>query len=143
MFDNTLAGGNGKWCCDDATEDQPKNITVEFFEPVRLTHFTISSANDTPGRDPLAWQIQGSNDGVTFEPIFIQDSDESQWGSVRNQVNRYNLDVPAKPYTFIRFESTRTADPLHQLGEIEYFGEFGLGAPKIELIGTGTAPPPS
>lgn len=139
VFDNTLAGGNGKWCCDDATEDQPKNITVEFFEPVRLTHFTISSANDTPGRDPLAWQIQGSNDGVTFEPIFIQDSDESQWGGVRHQVNRYNLDVPAKPYTFIRFESTRTADPLHQLGEIEYFGEFGLGAPKIELIGTGTA----
>ena len=43
-----------------------------------------------PGRDPLAWQIQGSNDGVTFEPIFIQDSDESQWGGVRHQVNRYN-----------------------------------------------------
>jgi len=137
VFDNVLSPGNGKWCCDDATEEDPKFITVEFFEPVRLTHFTVSSANDTPARDPLTWSIQGSNDGVTFEPIFVHDDDISQW-EARHQVNKYTLDAPAKPYTFIRYESTRTADPLHQLGEIEYFGEFGLGAPKIELIGTGT-----
>ena len=139
VFDNTLAPGNGKWCCDDATEEAPKNITVEFFEPVRLTHFTVSSANDVPARDPQAWQIQGSNDGITFEPIFVHDDDESQWGTVRFQVNKYTLDVPAKPYTFIRFEATRTADPLFQLGEIEYFGLFGIGEPKIEILGTGTA----
>ncbi|MDB6136418.1 MAG: hypothetical protein JWM59_4661 [Verrucomicrobiales bacterium] len=139
VFDNQLAGGNGKWCCDDATEEAPKNITVEFFEPVRLTHFTVSSANDSPDRDPLTWQIQGSNDGETFEPIFVHDSDESQWGDVRHQVNKYTLTNPAKPYTFIRFECTRTSGTLYQVGEIEYFGEFGLGVPKIELIGTGTA----
>ena len=139
VFDNTLAPGNAKWCCDDATEEAPKNITVEFFEPVRLTHFTVSSANDVPARDPLTWQIQGSNDGITFDPIFVHDSDESQWGAERYQVNKYTLDVPALPYRFIRFEATRTADPLFQLGEIEYFGEFGTGEPKIELLGTGTA----
>lgn len=139
VFDNKLEGGNGKWCCDDATEEAPKNITVEFAEPVRLTYFTVSSANDTPDRDPLSWQIQGSNDGATFEPIFVQDNDESQWGDVRHQVNKYTLTSPAKPYTFIRWECTRTSGPLFQIAEIEYFGEFGLGAPKIELLGTGTA----
>jgi hypothetical protein len=139
VFDNQLAAGNGKWCCDDATDEAPKNITVEFFEPVRLTHFTISSANDSPDRDPLAWQIQGSNDGETFEPIFVHDSDESQWGDVRHQVNKYTLTNPAKPYTFIRWECTRTSGTLYQIAEIEYFGELGLGIPQIELIGTGTA----
>jgi hypothetical protein len=139
VFDNILGAGNAKWCCDDATEDAPKNITVEFFEPVRLTHFTVSSANDVPARDPQSWKIQGSNDGETFEDIFVHDDDESQWGTTRFQVNKYTLDLPAKPYTFIRFEATRTADPLFQIGEIEYFGEFGLGEPKIEILGTGAA----
>ena len=139
VFDNQLAGGNGKWCCNDATEEAPKNITVEFAEPLRLTHFTVSSANDTPDRDPLTWQIQGSNDGVAFEPIFVHDNDESQWGTMRHQVNKYTLDFPAKAYTFIRWECTRTAGTLYQLAEIEYFGEFGLGAPKVEILGTGAA----
>lgn len=139
VFDNQLGAGNGKWCCDDATEDAPKNITVEFAEPVRLTHFTVSSANDTPDRDPLTWQVQGSNDGENFEPIFVHDNDESQWGSVRHQVNKYTLTNPAKPYNFIRWECTRTSGTLFQVGEIEYFGEIGLGTPKIELLGTGTA----
>jgi len=138
VFDNKLGPSNDKWCCDDATEDDPKNITVEFFEPVRLTHFTVSSANDVPARDPQTWQIQGSNDGITFEPIFVHDDDVSQWEN-RLQVNKYTLDVPALPYTFIRFESTRTADPLHQIGEIEYFGLLGVGEPVIEILGTGAA----
>jgi len=139
VFDNKLEPGNGKWCCDDATEEAPKNITVEFFEPVRLTHFTVSSANDVPARDPQTWKIQGSNDGLTFTDIFVHDDDISQWGDVRYQVNKYTLDVPAAPYTFIRFECTRTADALYQVGEIEYFGLLGVGQPVIEILGTGTA----
>lgn len=139
VFDNKLEPGNGKWCCDDATEEAPKNITVEFLEPVRLTHFTVSSANDVPARDPQTWKIQGSNDGLTFTDIFVHDDDISQWGDVRYQVNKYTLDVPAAPYTFIRFECTRTADSLYQVGEIEYFGLLGIGEPVIQILGTGTA----
>ena len=139
VFDNILAGGNGKWCCNDATEEAPKNITVEFAQPYRLTHFTVSSANDVPDRDPLTWKIQGSNDGITFENIFTHDNDESQWTTVRFQVNKYTLTLPAKPYKFIRFEATRTAGALYQVGEIEYFGLAGLGVPKIEILGKGQA----
>jgi F5/8 type C domain len=139
VFDNKLGPGDDKWCCTDATVDSPRNITVEFFDPIRLTHFTMSSANDVPARDPQDWQIQGSNDGITFTPIFIQEGDESQWTTVRFQVNKYTLDVPSAPYTFIRYECTRTADPLHQIGEIEYFGLLGPGVPVITLLGQGTA----
>ncbi len=133
VFDNVLGGGNDKWCCDDATAEAPKNITVEFDQPIRLTHFTVSSANDVPGRDPTKWQIQGSNDGVNFLPIFIQDAPQALWTD-RLQVILFTLDAPSLPYSFIRYEATETPEPLHQLGEIEYFGEVGSGA---DLDGDG------
>ena len=139
MFDNVLAAGNGKWCCTDATVDSPRHITVEFADVIRLTHFTVSSANDVPARDPQTWSIQGSNDGTTFTDIFTHDDDESQWGQTRFQVNKYTLDVPSLRYKFIRYICYRTADALHQIGEIEYFGLPGPGTPTITLLGTDTA----
>lgn len=39
---------------------------MEFSVPVNLTHFTVTSGNDTPGCDPVDWAIQGSNDGVNY-----------------------------------------------------------------------------
>ena len=124
IFDNKLGGGADKWCCDDATPENPLNVTVEFDLPVSLTHFTISSANDVPERDPLRFQIQGSNDGATFSPIYVRDSDESLWTD-RLQVVKVTLTQPSPLYKFIRYEVTETAGPNHQLGEIEYFGTFG------------------
>src|SRR5690606_27642399 len=35
VFDNKLGPGDDKWCCDPA----PQELTVEFAEPVALTHF--------------------------------------------------------------------------------------------------------
>ena len=43
-----------------------------------LTHFTVSSANDVPARDPTVWEVQGSNDGENFTTIFAHDG-ESFW----------------------------------------------------------------
>lgn len=124
VFDNKVGGGNDKWCCDDATEAAPKNITVEFVAPVNLTHFTMTSGNDSPDRDPLYFQILGSNDGTTFEPIFTQHEDTSLWGDVRLQVNKFTLNEAVPAYKFIRYECTYTSGTLHQLNEIEYFGDF-------------------
>lgn len=119
VFDNKVGGGEAKWCCGAA----PQNLTVEFEEPVSITHFTITSGNDTPTRDPVDWEILGSDDGVTFTPIF------SNIGTViwteRNQTARIDLPSPATPYKFIRYEVTATGGPNHQIGEIEYFGEVG------------------
>ena len=124
IFDNKLGGGADKWCCDDPTPESPLNVTVEFDAPVSLTHFTISSANDVPERDPIRFQIQGSVDGVTFSPIYVRDSDESLWDD-RLQVVKVTLAQPSPLYQYIRYEVTDTAGPNHQLGEIEYFGSFG------------------
>jgi hypothetical protein len=121
VFDNTLGGGNAKWCCNSPSEDSPHQLTVEFDAPISLTHFTISSANDVPDRDPLAWQIQGSNDGENFEAIFVREEDEEVLWDERLQVVQITLDQPSPAYTFIRYEVT-FALANHQLGELEYFG---------------------
>ncbi len=45
------------------TKDAPYYCAVEFKDAFVLTHFTITTAPDMPGRDPLVWAIQGSNTG--------------------------------------------------------------------------------
>lgn len=133
LFDNTLGGGNAKWCCTGASEEEPLQLTVEFDLPHLITHFTISSANDVPARDPLDWQILGSNDGENFTPIFTQSDDEALWTD-RLQVIRINLPAPSPPYKFIRYEVTRTGNANHQMGELEYFGFPGGDDPNLVAL---------
>jgi hypothetical protein len=45
------------------TEESPYYVAVQFAQPYVLTHFTVTTASEMPGRDPLAWGIQGSNTG--------------------------------------------------------------------------------
>lgn len=119
VFDNKIGGGEAKWCCNGA----PQDLTVEFADPVAITHFTMTSSNDTPGRDPSFWQIQGSNDGITFTAIYSSEG-EAIW-TARNQTALFILDATAPAYRFIRYSVTATNDPLHALNEIEYFGLVG------------------
>lgn len=121
VFDNKLGGGEAKWCCDPA----PQSITVQMPASVALTHFTISSSNDAPERDPRVFAIQGSNDGVSFTNIFsFNDPGTSLWTS-RDQVLEFTLPGPAANYTYLRYSVTATAGNTHALGEIEFFGNEG------------------
>lgn len=119
VFDNKVGGGEAKWCCGGA----PQDITVEFEEPVSLTHFTITSGNDSVDRDPIDWEIQGSDDGITFMPIFTH-TGSAIW-TERNQTALVTLSSSATPYKFIRYSVTATGGALHQIGELEYFGDIG------------------
>lgn len=123
VFDNKVGGGEAKWCCSGA----PQDLTVEFAEPVSITNFTMTSGNDVPTRDPINWEIQGSNDGITFTPIYTS-TQPGLW-TARNQTLLFTLPEPAPPYTFIRYSVTATGDTNHQLNEIEYFGNIGGGSP--------------
>lgn len=132
VFDNNKdAGGNDKWCCTGASEDAPLQLTVEFELPVGLTHFTITSANDVPERDPLDWKILGSNDGETFSPIYERAEDLSLWQEFGDEFApprfttiKVMLPSAAPLFRYIRYEVTRTGNANHQLGELEYFGEI-------------------
>lgn len=132
IFDNKVGREETKWCCG-GPPNNVTNATVEFENPISITHFTISSGNDTVGRDPLDWQILGSNDGVEFEPIFTQSDDVPLW-TARNQTLLIVLSRPSDAYKFIRYEVTRTGDGNHQINEIEYFGTIGLTPLEITEI---------
>jgi hypothetical protein len=91
---------------------------------VQLTHFTLTSSNDSPDRDPLAFAIQGSNDGVTFTDIFKHtDTSSSFFGGARDQTVQFTLAAPAPMYRWFRYSVTAARSTTqHALGEIEYFG---------------------
>ncbi len=146
VFDNILGGGNAKWCCGPGggIPDEGLHITAEFEEAYALTHFTVSSANDVPARDPTKWEIQGSNDGEEFTTIFSHDGG-SFWNA-RLQVVRFDagedFDVQTAGYRFFRHVTFDTASnpagAYFQIGEIEYFGESNFTAvdPKAKITTT-------
>ncbi len=119
VFDNKTGGGEAKWCCDPA----PQSITVQMPYAIKLTHFTLTSSNDSPDRDPRLWSIQGSNDGVNFTNIVNHtDATTRFWGDTRNLTVRFDLATPAPFYTWFRYAVTATGGANHALAEIEYFG---------------------
>ncbi len=135
VFDNLLGPANDKWCCGplDPIPDDGLWVTAQFDQPYLLTHFTVSSANDAPARDPTVWAVQGSNDGVAFTDIYTYD-DFSPWDE-RLQVIQFSApeDFPVQTtgYSTFRFVTFNTdshpAFAYFQVGEIEYFGEPGGG----------------
>ena len=80
VFDNRLGPSNDKWCCGKGggIPDEGLWVMAEFEEQYALTHFTVSSANDVPARDPTVWEVQGSNDGKKFDTIYEHDG-KSFW----------------------------------------------------------------
>ena len=56
----------------DAQQEFPAWVTAEYEEPVTTSQYAIVSGNDTPARDPKAWNLYGSNDGEKFDLIDVQ-----------------------------------------------------------------------
>ena len=143
VFDNILGPSNDKWCCGKAGIEKGEGmwITAEFDKQYALTHFTVSSANDAPERDPLVWEVQGSNDGKKFTTIYAHDDKESLWGQ-RFQVFRFDAGKDYKKqtvgYKFFRHITFETPSwpngPYFQIGEIEFFGDDSFPVdPKSKL----------
>ncbi len=59
------------------TAENPYFVSVKFAKPFALTHFTITTSQDMPDRDPRSWAIQGSNtgDGKDWEDIYRCNAD--------------------------------------------------------------------
>ena len=149
VFDNLLGPGNDKWCCGPGggIPTEGLHVTAELEVPHVLTHFTVSSANDVPARDPTDWEVQGSNDGTNFTTIFAH-AGGSVW-TERLQVVLFETgagaDFPVQTtgYRFFRHVTINTASnpngAYFQIGEIEYFGTQGTGTavdPKAKLTTT-------
>ena len=133
VFDNKVGSGETKWCCSGPDQ----SVAVEFDRPYVLTHFTIASGNDVPGRDPDVWEIQGSNDGNNWNRIFRYDRNGTSPFTQRLQVIRYDGDgvdfATPPPYTWFRYEVTSVVSSSHQINELEFFGFSGLSVVSSSL----------
>jgi fibronectin type 3 domain-containing protein len=67
-----------------------------------LSQYKISSANDVPARDPVSWQVLGSNDGTNWT---ILDTQTGQSFAARFQTNIYNVPMTAA-YEYYRLNIT-------------------------------------
>jgi len=67
-----------------------------------IKRYTVSAANDVPGRDPKNWQFQGSSDGSTWTTL---DTQSSQTFTYRYQANTYTISSPAA-YRYYRLNIT-------------------------------------
>ena len=124
IFDNQVGGGVAKWCCDDPTPGNPVWVAVQFPRPVSITHFTITSGNDSPDRDPTDFAIQGSDDGASWTDIYHFTDTTVPW-TERNQVVKFTLAQGSTAYRHIRYVAFATPGTLHQINEVELFGNFG------------------
>ncbi|MEC3881114.1 PKD domain-containing protein [Parapedobacter sp. 10938] len=47
-----------------------------FYEPVAISGYSMTSANDADGRDPLNWNLEGSNDGETWVTLDVREGED-------------------------------------------------------------------
>ena len=102
-----------------------------------LSQYKISSANDTPTRDPVSWQILGSNDGVGWTTL---DTRTGQSFAARFQTNTYNVPLTAA-YEYYRLDITANGGATGiQLSEWQILSPDMvppvIAAPSDILVGT-------
>jgi hypothetical protein len=89
-------------------------VAYQMAAPVAVVGYSLTSANDTPGRDPSAWALQGSNDGSSWTDL---DTRTGQSFSSRFATNSYTF-ANTTAYGHYRLNITaNSGDPLLQLGE--------------------------
>jgi hypothetical protein len=69
-----------------------------FVSPVTIDAYSVTSANDSPDRDPKSWKLAGSNDGHNWKTI---DTQTDVTFPNRKYSNIYHLDATAT-YQFYR-----------------------------------------
>ncbi len=69
--EEVIAASDGKaetkWCVEH--QNQPVIWEVRLPESRVVSQYTLTSANDTPKRDPSAWELVGSNDGKQWTTL--------------------------------------------------------------------------
>ncbi|NQZ24598.1 MAG: discoidin domain-containing protein [Colwellia sp.] len=94
-------------------------LSYDFGRSVLISKYTLTSANDAPGRDPKNWVLQGSTDGVEWIDI---DSRVGESFAARHDQKNYSVNNP-QAFEKIRFNVTQNNGAnLLQLAELEFIG---------------------
>ncbi|GAA1531736.1 hypothetical protein GCM10009827_056870 [Dactylosporangium maewongense] len=89
-----------KWLAFAATA----TITCQLSGATTVRQYTLTSADDLPGRDPRNWVLQGSNDGVTWTTVDARDNVDF---ADRRQTRAFTAPATA---TYSRFRLQITAN---------------------------------
>lgn len=96
----------------------PFYVDLEFSEPVVAGYYSFTSGNDAPSRDPRDWEIQGSNDGETWETL---DTRTQYYFSERIQTREFYFDNNTA-YRYYRLDITsNNGASLFQMQEWRLF----------------------
>jgi hypothetical protein len=91
-----------------------------------VKRYTVSSANDVPGRDPKNWNFLGSQDGVTWTTL---DSQSNQAFANRYQQNVYPIGNTTA-YRYYQLQITANNGEVGlQLSELGLWGDTGRTIP--------------
>jgi hypothetical protein len=118
-------------------------VTVKLNEGRVVKKFTLTTANDFPGRDPTSYKLYGSNDGVNWtlikaDTLTLSDSRYTVSGDI--EVNNTNPYI----YYFILFPTTKSGEGCGlncnsmQIGDITYYYDLDDGITSTDTGSGGT-----
>src|SRR4051812_48056795 len=91
-------------------------VELELAQPVTITRYALTSANDAAQRDPRDFKLQGSNDGQSWTTL---DTRTGQSFSERFQTNTYDFSN-STAYKFFRLDITANGSGnIIQLAELQ------------------------
>jgi hypothetical protein len=121
-------------------------VTVKLSEGRVVSGFTITTANDFPGRDPTSYKLYGSNDGKTWVLI--------NQGTLTLSDNRYTVsdvvsvnNTAAYFYYYMQFPTTKAGDGCGldcnsmQIAEITYIYDTNNTTRSTDQTLTGSSAP--
>ena len=105
---------NTKWCVHH--HGRPVQWQVKLDQAAIVNEYTLTSANDVPGRDPKAWLLEGSPDGRQWT-LLDQRKNQPPFEQ-RKQAKSFTFDN-STAYRFYRLTlQANHGDDLYQLSEI-------------------------
>lgn len=117
-------------------------IVTPAFGPSIVTGLTVTTANDFPGRDPMGWELYGTNETILSFPHSTGDLEN--WtlissGDLFLPDDRFTAGDPVEfdngtAYISYRFvvTSLKGAEPLMQFADIQFEGAAGTVAPPAD-----------
>jgi len=109
---------NTKWCVE--TNGKDVIWQIDLGKPQVVTGYSFTSANDAPERDPRAWKLEGSEDGIKWQPF---DSVEAAAPFTKRDETKAFTPAGKAPSRYYRFVFTPAAGVSHfQVAEIKLDG---------------------
>ncbi len=115
--------------------ENPSWIQIKFAEPQAVNTLLITSANDSPARDPENFQLLASNDGTNWVTLgeFIGETFDERF---ERKAFRF-VNGLAFSYYKLNITKNKGDDTLMQLAEIELVGPVYPSADHTDPVGTG------